>query len=229
MFTLDRVVPWGRSFDEYCRMFALSAADLDGRIVGCADGPASFNAEATARGLRVVSCDPLYRFSTADVRARIDGTAAEILETTRRNRGEFVWDMIPSVEALERLRRGAMDTFLRDFETGRDEGRYVDASLPSLPFADGAFDLALCSHFLFLYSATFDAAFHVAAVVEMCRVAGEARIFPLLALGAVPSPHVGPVSDALGARGFSVAVERVPYEFQRGGHSMMRVKGPGAA
>jgi len=24
MFTLEQVVPWGRSFDEYCRMFALS-------------------------------------------------------------------------------------------------------------------------------------------------------------------------------------------------------------
>jgi hypothetical protein len=28
MFTLDRVVPWGRSFDEYQRMFALTEADL---------------------------------------------------------------------------------------------------------------------------------------------------------------------------------------------------------
>jgi len=24
MFALDRVVPWGRSYDEYCRMFALT-------------------------------------------------------------------------------------------------------------------------------------------------------------------------------------------------------------
>ena len=27
-FTLDRVIPWGRSFAEYRRMFALSEADL---------------------------------------------------------------------------------------------------------------------------------------------------------------------------------------------------------
>jgi hypothetical protein len=34
MFTLDHVVPWGRSFDEYRRMFALTSEDLDRRILG---------------------------------------------------------------------------------------------------------------------------------------------------------------------------------------------------
>jgi len=47
MFTLDRVVPWGRSFDEYRHTFALSEVDLRSRILGCADGPAGFNAEAS--------------------------------------------------------------------------------------------------------------------------------------------------------------------------------------
>jgi len=36
MFKLNRVVPWGRSFDEYRRMFALSDCDLRGRVLGCA-------------------------------------------------------------------------------------------------------------------------------------------------------------------------------------------------
>ena len=31
-FTLDSVIPWGRSFDEYATMFALSATDLGGPI-----------------------------------------------------------------------------------------------------------------------------------------------------------------------------------------------------
>ena len=35
MFTLDQVVPWGRSFDEYRRMFALSDDELRLRILGC--------------------------------------------------------------------------------------------------------------------------------------------------------------------------------------------------
>ena len=42
MFTLDRVVPWGRSFDEYRRMFGLPDKDLALRIIGCGDGPAAW-------------------------------------------------------------------------------------------------------------------------------------------------------------------------------------------
>ena len=71
MFMLDQVVPWGRSFDEYQRMFALTDGDLGVRIIGCGDGPASFNAEATRRGARVVSVDPLYRWEVGQIRDRI--------------------------------------------------------------------------------------------------------------------------------------------------------------
>ena len=52
---LEQVVPWGRSLAEYRAMFALSEADLQRRILGCGDGPASFNAEMTAAGrLRIL-------------------------------------------------------------------------------------------------------------------------------------------------------------------------------
>src|ERR1041384_3411481 len=85
VFTLAEVVPWGRSFDEYCRMFALSSDDLHRRILGCADGPASFNAESTTSGLSVVSCDPLYMFTTEQIGRRIAETCDIIIEQTRRN------------------------------------------------------------------------------------------------------------------------------------------------
>ena len=102
MFTLDHVVPWGRSLDEYRRMFALGDGDLQSKILGCADGPASFNAEATRLGLQVTSCDPLYRYDTAQVRAHITATFDTVVEETRLNAQEFVWDTIPSVDALAR-------------------------------------------------------------------------------------------------------------------------------
>ena len=42
-FTLDQILPWGRSFDEYVGMFGLTAADLDNHpnILGqvLKDGP----------------------------------------------------------------------------------------------------------------------------------------------------------------------------------------------
>ena len=224
MFTLEEVVPWGRSFDEYRRMFALSDADLAGRILGCGDGPASFNAEATSRGAVVMSMDPLYRYDAVQVRQRIDVTYETVLEQTRRNAHEFVWDAIGSVEELGQVRMAAMQAFLDDYPQGRAQGRYVDAALPVLPFADRSFDLALCSHLLFLYSSQLDQAFHAAAAAELSRVAAEVRIFPLLALGGRPSPHVEPVAATLRARGYSVSIEAVPYEFQRGGNQMLRVR-----
>jgi hypothetical protein len=224
VFTLSSVVPWGRSYDEYVRMFALSDGDLRGRILGCGDGPASFNAEATRRGSRVVSCDPLFQFDAVQIRRRIHETSAEVLDQARKNAHEFVWDAaIPDVDALARVRMTAMNAFLDDYEQGRREERYVNAGLPSLPFADGAFDLALCSHFLFLYSQQHDAAFHVQSMRELGRVAREVRVFPLLALGGQPSPHVAAVTAELADAGLTVTTERVAYEFQRGGNQMMRV------
>jgi hypothetical protein len=77
MFTLDKVVPWGRSVDEYRRMFALTEADLGLKIVGCGDGPANFNAEATRRWSTVVSCDPIYRYEVDQLRERIAATSEE--------------------------------------------------------------------------------------------------------------------------------------------------------
>jgi hypothetical protein len=224
MFTLEHVVPWGRSFDEYRRMFALTEEDLRLRILGCGDGPASFNAEATRRGTRVISCDPIYRYDAEQLRQRIAATSGEILEQTRKNAGEFVWTTITSVEELGRVRLAAMNDFLDDYAAGKRDGRYLDAELPTLPFADASFDLALSSHLLFLYTTQLGEAFHRAAILEMCRVAREVRIFPLLALGAVPSPLVERVADELRSQRFVVSIEDVDYEFQRGGNQMMRIR-----
>lgn len=143
MFTLDQAVPWGRSFDEYRRMFALTDADFALSILGCGDGPASFNAEATRRGGRVVSCDPIYRWGAAEIGERIATTSGEV---------------------------------------------------------------------------------HRTSVREMCRVAGEVRIFPLLALGGRPSPWADPCVSELRDSGYQVSIEQMSYEFQRGGNQMMRVR-----
>jgi len=225
MFTLDRVVPWGRSFDEYRHMFALSAIDLRSRILGCADGPAEFNAEATRRGATVVSCDPLYGADSSQIRRRIESTFDEMLDQTRRNADEFVWDTITSVDELAVLRKSAMEAFLADYDEGKIAGRYVEGELPTLPFPSRSFDVAVCSHFLFLYSDQLGEAFHMKAVHDLCRVAREVRIFPLLALGSRPSPYVDTIVEAARNSGCDVSIEMVPYEFQRGGNQMMRIRG----
>ena len=117
-----------------------------------------------------------------------------------------------------------MREFLSDYPQGKADGRYIQASVPSLGFADDAFDLGVCSHFLFLYSDHLDLSFHIDCITELCRVCGETRVFPLLQLGATPSPHVLPVGEHFRSSGYEVAQVEVPYEFQRGGNRMLTIR-----
>jgi hypothetical protein len=210
-------------------MFALSDEDLAGSVLGCGDGPASFNAEATARGHSVISCDPLFAFSAAEVERRVRECYDDVIGQVRRHPGGFVWDYFRDPDHLGECRLAAMNCFLADFEAGKAEGRYVTASLPSLPFEHGRFDLALVSHLLFLYSDRLDLDFHRAAVEELSRVAREVRIFPLLGLDRTLSPHVGPIFAHCAEKGMRAEVRGVPYEFQRGGNQMLRIRKAGRA
>lgn len=57
---LENIIPWGRSLEEYQKVFGLPDDDLNKKILGCGDGSKSFNAEETERGCQVISCDPVY-------------------------------------------------------------------------------------------------------------------------------------------------------------------------
>lgn len=222
--TYSNIKPWGRSLDEYVKMFNLTPADLKLKILGCGDGPASFNAEATGLGCTVVSLDPIYQFTAAEVRQRITETYEDVMAQTRANKDKFLWKEIGSVEELGRRRMTAMNRFLDDFETGRQQRRYIAGELPLLPFRDGEFDLALCSHFLFLYTDNLTLDFHLRSLAELCRVAREVRVFPLLDVNAARSPYVDPVIEAARARGLVAEEENVDYEFQRHGNRMLRIR-----
>lgn len=217
------VVPWGRSLDEYVQMFALTESELKRSILGCSDGPAAFNASMTKAGHSVVSADPVYALTKGQIEERIEETFETVLAEVTKDRELFVWDRISSPEEMGRIRMEAMELFLKDYEAGKEEGRYVESSLPELPFDDGRFSLALCSHFLFLYSANLDREFHLRAIDELCRVAGEIRIFPILDLNCSISPHLEPVIDHLKGQGYRTEIIKVDYEFQKGGDRLLKI------
>jgi SAM-dependent methyltransferase len=222
---LADMTPWWRTFQEYTAMFALDAADRSRSILGCGDGPASFNAEALRQNVKVVSADPLYEFSVGQLRERIAATAPMVAAQLRSNAGDVVWSHFKSVDELVAARMGAMQMFLDDFVEGSEQGRYVPADLPNLPFFDGTFDLAVCSHLLFVCGEQRDADFHIKALQELCRVAQEVRIFPLIEVNGMPSRHLPEVTEALGAGGCIVTIEPVTYELQKGANQMMRIIG----
>jgi hypothetical protein len=220
---LSEVVPWGRSLAEYQLLFDLSEAELELPILGCGDGPASFNSEMTAVGRRVISIDPIYAFSKEQIRQRVAETYEPIISQVKLNPQRYVWDHFRDPDALGQARLAAMERFLEDFEAGLAAGRYLPEALPSLTFADQQFGLSLCSHLLFLYSEQLSFEFHRASIQELLRVSAELRIFPLLDLACQTSVHVAPVEAFFRAEGFKVEICRVPYEFQKGGGQMMRI------
>jgi len=219
----QNIVPWGRSFQEYVDMFSLTDEDLNRSILGCGDGPASFNCEMNRRGKSVVSVDPVYDLDRGTIQKRIDETYTEVLEQTRANQDRFVWQNITSVEELGRIRMRSMNMFLDDLEDGKKQGRYIAGALPDLPLTANSFDLALMSHLLFLYSGQLSFDFHIQAIDELLRVAGEVRIFPLLDLNSRKSMHLDEVIGYLLSHGFTVLEEKVNYEFQKGGNTMLRI------
>ncbi|EKA7352473.1 class I SAM-dependent methyltransferase [Vibrio vulnificus] len=221
---LENVVPWGRTLKEYELMFNILEEDKEKRILGCGDGPASFNAELTQSGRNVVSIDPIYQLSKQQISRRIDEVRPIIMQQLTENVDGYVWDILGSPQALENTRMMAMNHFLADYEDGKNSQRYVNGSLPQLPFDDKEFDLALCSHFLFLYDEHLSELEHIQAITELVRVSQEVRIYPLISLNGNPSSYVSGVIRHLESLGASVSLESVEYEFQKGATQMLVVK-----
>ena len=221
---LENVAPWGRSLKEYKSMFSLISADLDKKVLGCGDGPASFNSELTERSGSVVSVDPVYQFDAAQIRSRINEVYPRIMSEVEKNVDDYIWKDIPSIEGLGKTRMNSMEAFLDDYETGKKEGRYIEASLPILPFEDKAFDLALCSHYLFLYSEHVDEALHIGSMLELCRVAQEVRVYPLVSLDGSKSKHLDVVISSLEGKGIDISLQPVEYQFQKGASEMLVAK-----
>lgn len=221
---LQQIVPFGRSLDEYVNMFNLSESDLRRKIVSVADGPASFNAEGTQRGYAITSIDPIYQFSGADILSRFEAVVDDIIEQVSATLDDWVWTYHTSPDALRASRTQTIQTFLTDYEAGKHSGRYRVGELPTLSLQNDPFELALCSHFLFLYSEQLDYAFHRHSVLELLRVSSEVRIFPLMTLALERSPHLDPLIQELGELGYAPSIQPTQYEFQKGGNEMLVIR-----
>lgn len=223
VFKFDQIVPWGRSLKEYSKFFNLSENDLNKKIISVGDGPCSFNSEITKMGKYCVSFDPIYKFTKQQIQNRIDETYKLVQQETIENFNNFIWKEYKNPEELFKIRLSSMAIFLEDFEKGKMENRYITGELPHLPFQNNEFDLAICSHFLFLYTEQFSLENHIKSIIEILRVANEFRIFPILDFDAKKSEHLNPVISEMKGKGFDCSIEKVNYEFQKGGNEMLKI------
>lgn len=221
--TLEDLTPWGRSAAEYRIMFNLTEEEMRLRVLGCGDGPASFNAEVREIGGEPVSVDPLYRFSGEAIASRIERETPCMRAHLEEHETEYQWSLWDNPASAIKARLAAMERFLADYEAGRNEGRYLTASLPYLRFAGNSFDLALVSHLLFLDSEILSLDFHLSSLIELSRVAKEVRVYPLIETSGTVSRHLRQIVDRLQRLGYNVKEVPTEYEFQQGADRYLMV------
>lgn len=225
-FELSSVVPWGRTLEEYKRMFALSEEDLKKPIASFGDGPASFNSEMTKLENNVTSFDPIYQFTKEQLINRIEETKDIVMKQTKENKENFCWNTIKDLDELESIRLVAMNKFIEDFEEGKTEKRYIPHELPNKTvFSNKHFNIGLSSHFLLLYT-QLGLEFHIKAIDEMLRICKEIRIFPILDLDAEQSSLLQPIIDHY-KKDYDVKIEQTDYEFQKNGDKMIVINKKG--
>jgi len=214
-----------RSYPEYLAMFGLDDEDLAGGVVDVSAGGSSFVAGCGERGLAALAVDPVYSRPSAklagSVRDAIDAGHAIIADHPDR----FVWDYYGNAEGHRAVRMESASRFLTDIRAYPQ--RYVAGELPHLPLRAGAVRTVLCSHLLFTWSDLFDEAWHLAAIRELVRVAGQkVRIFPLVTAGSGDAvPYLDEIVATLERRcGVRCRRQPVRYEFQRGGNTALVIE-----
>jgi ubiquinone/menaquinone biosynthesis C-methylase UbiE len=205
-------------------MFDFEVDNLPDKILDCGAGPSSFCAEANERTKKVVAVDPIYEVSADELRQKISEVTPEIVQLLTKKDHLFSYDLYQSAHEVIDARHNAMDKFLQDY-VNRDRTAYRAESIVDLPYEDQKFDVALSSHFLFLYDEKLSLKFHLDAIEEALRVAETMRIFPLTNLNADPSAHLKPVLESLSGKGIDYEIRSVNYEFQKGSNEMILLRG----
>lgn len=211
----------GHDLNDYQHMFDLNDDDLQKKVITCASGFDSFNAEMTHLGHKVVSCARNYDLGKSDMLDLIANNLDRLQKHVSNNLDDFLLADSKDLKEVEQKWTRAATLFLNDYEQGQQQKRYRADVLPSLQFDDYDFDIALCSHFLFSLGTISEQA-HIDYIKEMARVAKEVRLFPLNDVNGEVSDVLGPVMLALQQDNYFVEVRQVDYEFQRGGNAMLR-------
>jgi hypothetical protein len=217
---LGELIVTPRPLFDYRRMFLLTDDDLvAGPILDCPAGASPFGAQVRARGGTVVGVDPVYG-AREEIAARIAAALAHIHEWLLTDPPGLDWDFLGSPDAIIRAFEVSADFFLSDYAQGSPH--YVNASLPSLPFADGEFRLTVSSHLLFTYPNYVSFEQHADYLVEMARVtSGEVRVCPVADSAGVRYPRLDDLRTELAGRGVRTELRRARSAYGAGGDDIL--------
>lgn len=212
---------WIYDFSDYQQMYDLTKGDLTKSIFDFSAGIASFNAEATQRGMSVISMDLMYAASEKEMHEQAKAFLQQVISQLKETPERLNKPSETAVNEVIHLWEKTEKLFLADYALGRSQLRYQPINLPQLPYPAHQFDLALCTDFIFHHALSREA---VSAVLqELCRVAEEVRIFPLLDNQGKMPQELGPLMLMLQQKNFGVEVREVSYHTLEGGNAMLRI------
>lgn len=220
----DKIWFLGRSYQEYLSMFQLDLDFLENKkILDCAAGASSFTSWAWKKGFKSTAIDILY-INEPDVLKKIFiDDFSTLLQVHSGMDHKVDWGFFHNAKNMIQDRAHTYHDFIEDYERFRE--RYLPGQLPHLPFRDDQFNLALSSHFLFLYDDRLDYHFHLDSIREMLRVAEEVRIYPIVCLrgNGERSSFVERIIEDISHEGYLEIME-VDYRFRKGGNEMMKIE-----
>lgn len=201
----DSRLGWVYNLDDYKKLFALSEADFQKSILEFPGYFSSCNAEITALGGKIISLDPLYQLSPAQMAEHIDQLFKFRLSDWRQYLHQRQW--------LNTWRKNT-ERFLADYAIGKQQGRY---QTPATYSAEKMYDLLLSADYLFKNGNKVDQ-----IMDQLCHMATEVRIFPLPDVEHISS-ELGPLMLSFQQRNFGVEVRAVSYPQRNDGKAMLRI------
>jgi hypothetical protein len=218
------MIGWIYSFADYRQMFDLQDSDLTKRILDYPGGISSFNADLYAKGQQshVISADVLYHLSPEEIRRKADDIFHQTKLYLQSHPDRLRTSDEQSLANLLKVWEKNKDSFLNDYAEGKRTGRYIYSASSHLPFNNQQFELALCSDLMFNSQAQEEFG-PMKIVDELCRVANEVRVFPLLNEKGDITESLGVVMATLHQRNFGVEIREVSYHELKGGNAMLRV------
>ncbi|RJQ31368.1 MAG: hypothetical protein C4562_06255 [Actinobacteria bacterium] len=220
----SEIASLGRTFSEYCRLFALDNKVLEGNtILDVASGCSSFCAEARAKGYDITASDPIYDFEPSQIRERFEMQLNSAMEQLPKVAHLYTWKDNKNVDDFRAQRQKAFDKFFDDYQANRQ--RYLATSFPKNDLKDKQFEICLASHFLFIWDDKLDYQFHLDTILELVRITNkEIRLFPLVSMNGTRSAFLEPLITDLESGELSTEIQTVDYEVIKGGNEMLRIR-----
>ncbi|WOO39510.1 hypothetical protein [Rubellicoccus peritrichatus] len=220
----DHIAFFGRRLKEYECFFNFSTSDYSNKqILDVAAGTSSFASEASIFGAKVTAIDPCYALDPTAAHTRAKEDFDMVMASIRGKQDYLVKTTFKSLEELAEMRWGATEKFLVDYKAQYQSGRYLAETLPKLSFEDNTFDLALCGHFLFLFSDRLDYAFHRDSLIELCRVARDVRLYPLVGTDTKEYPQLKELRSELLDQGIESRMIDVDYAVIQGSGTLLQL------